>query len=363
MEFFSKYTSNTLAGGGNQSFFTEEDPQKEIIGRIYYKVFAGGKYNYSFLFSNVTDSTFADGSHSRKNRILGEWKILSLKAGICSECGENNPVSPTLMYDVTFGGNPEKKVMPGEFFASDEVELDIKKGEYICLEIKFSGKEIPCHEESIIPSFRYENGVWAVSKHVPFPAMAGCDRKAELKIAFWGDSITQGIGTANNSYAHWNAILAEKLGERYAFWNLGLGYARADDAASLGAWYYKAKHSDVVFVCFGVNDALREFSADEIKKNLAIIVAELKAQGIKVILQTLPPFDYSGESLEKWNDVNTYIKDELSEYADLTFDNVPVLAADMNNPQYAKFGGHPNAEGCRVWAEALYDFLMKNRRL
>lgn len=357
MDFFLKYTSNTLAGSGNQYFFTENDPVAVNHGRVYFKVFSGGTHKYSFLFSNTLDSTFSDGSVSRKNRVLDSWKIIGLTVGVCTECSEANAQNPDEVKVVTFCGNTQKNVMPGEFFASDEVEITARKGEYICLEIAFSGRELPCHEESIIPSFRLTDGKWQPSKKVPFPSCVGCDRKVKAKIAFWGDSITQGIGTSCNSYEHWNAVLAEKLGERYAYWNLGLGFGRADDAASLGAWFYKAKQNDIVVVCFGVNDILQGYSADEVKKNIKNAVCALKKIGVRVVLQTVPPFDYTGENIEKHNAVNRFIKEKMCDCADLVFDCVPILSPSPGQPHLAKFGGHPNADGCRAWGEALFAFL------
>ena len=46
MNWFEKYSSNTLGGSGNQTFFLTDD-KKAQKGRVYYKVFAGGKYQYS----------------------------------------------------------------------------------------------------------------------------------------------------------------------------------------------------------------------------------------------------------------------------------------------------------------------------
>lgn len=355
MEFFEKYSSNTLAGSGNQLFFTNKSPRDINSGRIYYKIFSGGKHKYSFLFSNIIDSTYSDGSESHKNLICGEWHITSLKVGVCHECNADFVTEPETFSSVTFDGKYEKKVMPGEFFNTDETELDVCKDDYICLEINFKGGMIPYHEESIIPSFRKESDIWVPSKKVPFPSMLGCDLNVTCKIGFLGDSITQGIGTEINSYNHWNAKLAEKLGNKYAFWNLGLGYGRADDAASDGAWLYKAKQNDVVFVCFGVNDILQGYSEEQIKQNLKTIVIKLKEYGIKVILQTVPPFDYCGNDINKWENINRYIKTELSEYADVIFDNVPILGRDEESLHMAKFDGHPNAEGCEQWASAIYE--------
>ena len=65
MDFFKQYTSNTLAGSSNQSYFLSDNTVQ--TGRVFYKVFAGGRYNYSFMFTNVIDSTYADGTHSKAN--------------------------------------------------------------------------------------------------------------------------------------------------------------------------------------------------------------------------------------------------------------------------------------------------------
>ena len=152
--------------------------------------------------------------------------------------------------------------------------------------------------------------------------MIGVDRKAQKRIAFLGDSITQGIGTSVNSYAHWNAVFAEKLGSDYSYWNLGLGYGRADDAASDGIWLFKAKQNDIVFVCFGVNDILQGYNADEIKKNLQLIVDKLHEAGIVVIVQTVPPFDYSPEHQIIWDNVNNFIVNNFNNPRRLKINNI-----------------------------------------
>jgi lysophospholipase L1-like esterase len=183
--------------------------------------------------------------------------------------------------------------------------------------------------------------------------MVGIERDAKKKIAFLGDSITQGIGTPVNSYEHWNAVLAGLLGDEYAYWNLGLGFGRADDAASDGAWLYKAKQNEIVFVCYGVNDILKGYSADDIKKNLQTVVDKLHACGIYVIIQTVPPFNYSEVHRVKWQDVNGFIRNEIKN-ADLVFDCVECLKKSSDEPHMAKYGGHPDSYGCKVWGEALF---------
>lgn len=352
MEYFEKYSSNTLAGSGNQFFFYNENKQPTRSCTLY-KVTNGGEYPYSFLLSNTIDSTYAEGTISHKNLVMDAWIIEEMRAGVCARCDEKSFAYPQNMQQVLFGGQKTKTVNPAELFSTDPVTLNAKDGEYICVEIIFSGDVIPYHEESIIPSFVFQDGEWVASKKHPFVSMVGIQNTAKKKIAFLGDSITQGIGTPINSYAHWNAVLANRLGKEYAYWNLGIGYGRADDAASDGIWLHKAKQNDIVFVCYGVNDILRGYSADAIKKNLQTIVDILRNCGIRVIMQTVPPFSYEESRRGIWQEVNDFIKNELKN-AEFVFDCVPYLAKSDTEPYMAKYGGHPNSDGCKIWADALF---------
>ena len=364
MKWFDTYRSNTLAGSGNQYYFKLTD--KEVHrGRIYYKIFAGGTYNYSLLFSNIIDSTYGDGKASHCNLICPEWDLVQVRVGVCNTCDKVKAAEPKELQIVTFGGSENKRVMPGEFFTSDPVMISAGKGEYLCLEIAFRGEMIPYHEESILPVFAWENGEWSVSKHVPFPGMIGCDRQVKKHVAFIGDSITQGCGTPVNAYLHWNALVADMVGDEYAYWNLGLGWGRAQDAASDSAWLYKAKQCDVAVVCYGTNDLGQGRSLEQIQADLLTIVTKLKDIGVKVLLQTVPPFDWEGEQLENWCLINTYIRETLSKCADGVFDIVPFLIDGPEKCGKTMYCTHPNEAGCAEWATALApilkDFLLLKR--
>ena len=352
MDYFSKYTSNTTAGSANQLFFSPISAVEPLTGRVYYRVFASGTYNYSFLFSNVLDSTFDHGDVAKRNRIIDTWNLHETRVAVTKTC-DPYALNTKDMQQITFGGGPRKQVAPGEFFTSDPIELCAESGDYVCVEYVFSGREIPYHEERIIPAYVMQDGKWFDSARVPFLGMLGCDRPVKRRIVFWGDSITQGIGTERNSYDHWNARLAELLGDDYSYWNLGIGFGRASDASSLGAWFYKAKHADLAVVCFGVNDLLQTGDDAQIKRDLSEIVEALTRAGVRIILQTVPPFNYQGDLIEKWKGVNEYIKTVLAPRVEAVFDNGTVLSLSASEPQTARFGGHPDAEGCRLWAEAL----------
>ncbi len=351
MQYFKRYASNTTAGSASQLFFCPKDEKEELVGRIYYRLTAGGMHSYSFLYSNVTDSTFDHGDRSRCNRILPPWKIRSLLVGICKSADPNAHDGASFV-PVTFGGAREKEVHAGEFFTTDPVTLSARAGDYLCIECTFCGACIPYHEERIIAAYRQVSGGWEDSALVPFPGMIGCDRAVDARVVFWGDSITQGIGTEKNSYTHWNARVAEALGNRYSYWNLGIGFGRATDAASLGAWFYKAKNCDLAVVCFGVNDILQTCNEPLIKESLTTAVNALRDAGVTVVLQTVPPFDYNEEQRAVWESVNSYIKETLAPLCAAVFDTVSVLG-EPDAPHRARYGGHPDARGCDLWAEAL----------
>lgn len=353
MNYFEKYVSNTLGASGNQTYFISDNtPQK---GRVFYKAFVGGEYEYSFLFTNKLDSTFADGSHSQANYECRNWHIIKATAMIVDkkESCLNEPKFKQIQA-LHFANNEQKYIIPGEIFNSDPVSLTCEKDDYICLEIEFQGTEIPYFEEIIIPTFRYENGKWVENKQTPISCMVGINRSVEKRIGFLGDSITEGIGVPMNSYLHWNACIANIIGEKYSYLNLGIGFGRANDAATKDIWLEKAKKMDAVTVCFGVNDIGHGYSEETIKCNLKSIVDELKRSNVRVILFTIPPFGYEKETKEKWYRINKYIKTELSEIAEI-YDICAILCDKEPNDNIAKFGGHPNEEGCMLVARDFVD--------
>ena len=344
------FTSNTLAPSSNQSWFQGDG--KIHKGRIFYKIFASGTYNYSFMFLNAIDSTYSDGSHSYANIPLDEYKIHSL--GIYITKNLTNDLSEKI--SLTVNGEKSKTVIPKEIFYTDPAKLTCEKNDYICLEIEFSGNgKIPYMEEMMIPSYVYENGKWIEGKHTPLCASILCDREVQKKIGFFGDSITEGIGVANNSYKWWCSQIAELVGEKYSYWDIGIGFGRAHDAASKGSWLEKAKSLDTVTVCLGVNDICQGFSEDSIKKCLYTIVTELKDAGVRVILFTVPPFDYNPERKQIWKIVNNYITTELSKLVEI-YDTVSVWGDKAPNEHIAIYGGHPNEEGSALLAK---DFVSK----
>ncbi|MBO5313623.1 MAG: SGNH/GDSL hydrolase family protein [Clostridia bacterium] len=355
-KYFDKYVSNTLASTMNQTcLYTSGEKQKS---RVYVKVFSGGEYEYSLLFTDTIDSTYGDGSSTVANEVCGEWTIHSAKIIIpngdyLSEL--KNETEPKSTVQLTFDGKISRTVKEGESFNTDSVLLNLEKNETIAVEIEFSGRKIPYFEEILVPTYLFINGEWVLDKRVVAPSMIGVARKVEKRIGFFGDSITEGIGTQMGEYSHWCAEIARTLGEKYSYWNLGIGFARAYDGASNGAWLEKAKKLDLVTICLGVNDIGSGCTADEIKASLRKIVEILSQNGVRTVLFTIPPFDYCEKTELIWREVNAYILDEMSAITEV-YDVVPIWGDKAPNEHRAVYGGHPNEEGCLKLAK---DFVSK----
>ena len=359
MDYFNTYVSNCAGSAGNQLCFFPENENEILVSRCFFKITVGGRFDYSFLFTNTVDSTFGDGTKCRCNVIANEWKIHSLEISKCADVSvDKMPDEADFKFiPLTFDGKAEKIVAPAEIFSTDAASLEFENGDFICFQMKYSGRMIPYHEETLLPVFRKENGEWIPNVKMPLPCLIGCKRDVKKRITFIGDSITQGCGTPKNKYLHYSAFVAENLGSDYAFWNIGLGYGRGYDAATDGAWLSKAKQSDVVTVCFGVNDILQGFTAEQVKMSLHTIVQKLKEKNITVIIQTVPPFDYDNKNAAIWQEVNAYINNVLSKEADGLFDTVEILSAGGEKPQMSLYGPHPNEHGHKIWGDKLSEYL------
>jgi lysophospholipase L1-like esterase len=355
MDFFNTYVSNSLAPSSNQSYFIGNG--KPITTRSFYKVFMGGKYEYSFLFSNQIYSTFSDGSYSQVNLECDKWEILSLKA-LLVDSKTRDFSSPKIIreYQLTFDGRMAKTMEIKGEISTDGIVIEAEKNDYICLEMELVGEgKIPYFEEILIPAFTLnEEEKWVHSNKTPLANMIGVKREVDKKVGFLGDSITEGCGTENNSYDAWCAKIAEKSSENNSYWNLGIGYGRADDIATDGIWLNRAKNLDICTVCIGVNDICQGFKTEKVKKNIKKIVDILTENGTEVILFTVPPFDWSGERIEKWQEVNDFINEKLSKKVKI-FDTVSIWGQEAPNTNLSRYGGHPNAEGCLELAKKFVE--------
>ncbi|MBR3503516.1 MAG: SGNH/GDSL hydrolase family protein [Clostridia bacterium] len=321
--------------------------------RVLLRPVEAGALTWRFRFHNGVDSTWDDGSESWEGLPGGRFEIVS--TSVCAEAdGALGAFAP-----VTWGGAAGRAVGPDEWAVSDPVALEVAPGGHIaftwCLRALEEGAFLPatpdsralCYtapgEAAFAPmsAFREED-------ETCLPDAFEADRAVRYRMAFMGDSITQGVQTRVDACEQWAARIALGIGRDVAVWNIGLGYGRAADAAKNGAWLRKAAEADVVNLCFGVNDLLHgSRNAETLANDLRAAVAALKARNprAKAVLFTIPPFDLTGEDEARWRAVNARIRGGDHLGADAVFDIARILGREAPEDNMAFFGGHPDGRG------------------
>jgi lysophospholipase L1-like esterase len=244
---------------------------------------------------------------------------------------------------VTFGGNRRRSVSPGEKLWSDPVSLELSAGHELAFTWTLSGTGYPFVSATFHTTYRANqnlaaqetaSGFSATTEVLVAPGLVGSDVPVQSRLCFLGDSITQGVGTSDNGYGYWVAKIAAGIDPTIGVWNLGSGWARAADASSDGYWLYKAKQCDEVAVILGVNDLGSSGSnGNDVIGFLTTILAKLKQNNpaAKIILFTVPTFNFSGSQLTDWRAINASIRSNSIAGADRTFDVAAVLSQPAPN--------------------------------
>lgn len=351
------YRSATYDALGNQAFFTNRDKDEIKTGRVSVRLETAGTHMYRLMYSDVIDSTYADGSESFAGMYCGGYTIHGVRCGVYAG-GTDIKTCAAPEIRALFGGSVSKTLCPGETCFTDPFALTCEAGDDLVIEIDFSGERVPFFPEIIVNTCLKGSGGWREGLHMPVPGCVGCDAPYEYSVAFMGDSITEGIGTPEGKHAHWVGEIGRLLGPQTDVWDVGLGYGRAQDAAR-GHWQYKASRSPFVNVCFGVNDILQE-KGGELENNLVCTVRGLKAYGCRVGMFTVPPFDYDAKHRLIWERVNSFIRTELAREVEYVFDTVPVLGSGEGREHIARYGGHPDETGSKALAVAYVRFIREN---
>ena len=365
---FEKFVSNVPLGTGTNYILDTREPRRYRV-RAYFRPIMSGEFNWRISYVNTVNSTFAGGTTAWRNRSGGNIKLLSAYLADGGEIdgrefldGSLEPEMLINAHRLTFGGSETTELAPDDELWSDEVRLNIPEGHYLAFEWTLEGDAIPCTPDHRAAVFvdRGEGFSAGDSPNAPLPAMFGCERPYVKRLAFLGDSITQGCQTGRNRYEMWVARISAMLPE-YAVWNLGLGYARAADAATDECWLKKAKQNDVVVLTLGVNDLLhgsyergRPSTAGELLADITKIIIALKSAGVEVILSLLPPFDFTEAQKSEWRAVNLAIPELARLYGCKVYNFMSSLEAGGILECYPKYGAHPNGEGGKAAAEEFY---------
>lgn len=352
---FDKYVSNTPIATGNNYFIKKAD---NITYRAYFPVEQYGELEYMFYFSNTVDSTYNfKGQPAYVGQPGGEYTVSN---AVIADGGTGPDDEITGRTPVTFGGKNEKTVAADEAYWSDPVTISIPEGHYLVWEWTVNGADIPATKMSTLTSTTAstDGEKFDYCDELPLPQIIGADRQVKHTVAAIGDSITQGCQTEFMKYEFWAAQLSDKLGSENSFYNAGLGWARASDAAVCKNWLERTKYADIVLVAFGTNDigagnyGGKKNTAEEIEAYLTTIVNELKSAGCTVILFNSPPQNYK----EKNEAVRTALNERipaLAQELEVEYFDFAGLLCDKADPSAAVYGGHPNGEAGTIICNAL----------
>lgn len=351
---FTTYVSNTVVSTGN-NFYIEK--AENITYRAYLPVEEYGELEYKFFFTNTVDSTYTKGKIAFVGKSGGSYTISNATVADGGTGVEDKITNRT---PITFGGKETKEVDADESYWSDPVTMNIPEGHYMVWEWTVSGEGIPCNKMSSLTSTASsaDGETFEFCDEIPLPQIIGAKRDVKHTVAAIGDSITQGCQTEQMKYEFWASKISTQLGSDVAFFNCGLGWARASDAASNENWLSRVSQYDTVIVAFGTNDIVsgkyggKKSSAEEIDEYLDAIVSYLTEKGCDVILFNAPPQDFKETNESVRTALNEKIPAIAEKYGAKFFDFSALLSTE-DEPGKAVYGGHPNGEGGTVVADAF----------
>lgn len=349
---FTTYVSNTVVSTGN-NFYIEK--AENITYRAYLPVEQYGELEYKFFFTNMVDSTYAKGKDAYVGKDGGTYTVSN---AVIADGGTSTEDEITNRTPVTFDGKATKEVTSDESYWSDPVTMDIPEGHYLVWEWTVSGEGIPCNKMASLTSTSSsaDGETFAFCDEIPLPQLIGAKREVKHTVAAIGDSITQGCQTEQMKYEFWASKISAQLGSDVSFFNCGLGWARASDAAANENWLSRVSQYDTVLVAFGTNDIIsgkyggKKSSAEEIEEYLDMIVSYLTENGCDVILFNAPPQDFKETNEGIRTTLNEKIPTIAEKYGAKFFDFASLLST-AEEPAKAVYGGHPNGEGGTVVAD------------
>lgn len=349
-ETYKNYTSATLLSSAANSISMENKKFTRTY-RTYIKPREFGEFNFAFWHSNAVDSTWDQGEEVSANMPGGKWRIdeaYVADGGVALD-GTINSSTQTMF---TFNGEKSKVVNPTDKFWSDSVEFFIPKDHFIAFTWTLTsleeGKVIPYNcEENLATAYVSEGNddFIRAENMLLIPSLLAYEKILDKRITFIGDSITQGVRNIRDEYGYWVGKIGNAMSPKIGIWNIGSGWARAKDMATDGEWLYKAKHSDEVAICIGVNDiGTLGRNHLELTQDLEKIIRRLKENNelCKVILFTIPPFDFINTQEETRKIVNKRILAGKIKGADRIFDISAVLSCPAPNENLEKLEYHSN---------------------
>ncbi|MDH5784824.1 MAG: arylesterase [Chromatiales bacterium] len=170
-------------------------------------------------------------------------------------------------------------------------------------------------------------------------------------ILAFGDSLTYGTGTTRElSYP---AILQQLSGRRVV--NAGIPGEQTSGGLARLNYVLDEVEPQLMILCLGGNDMLRKKDLQLAAENLQKMVEISREKGVPVLLLGVPrPALFGMESAEFYH--------ELAETLSLPLE-ADIIPEVLSDKELKSDQIHPNAEGYRLVAEAIYKKLQKSGAL
>jgi lysophospholipase L1-like esterase len=292
---------------------------------------------------------------------------------------------------LTFSGKPGCTLGPGVVLLSDPVELSVPAVTELAVSLYFPGETGPptIHSTALHTTYISKEGDLTAKTEIPEPLttqsyywLAGIDvaaaRDAAVLVTF-GDSITDGARSTEDTNRSWPALLAARLAANKATANIGVANVGIGGNRVLrdgnGASSLARFDRDVlgqpgvkwVTLMEGINDIgrgatvpLEGVAAEELTGAYKQFIARAHAHGIQAIGCTMTPYEGAGYYREEGEAVraavNAWIRTSGAFDAVVDFD---AATRDPANPRRlrAEFDPgdhlHPNDAGYQAMANAF----------
>ncbi|WP_158965739.1 GDSL-type esterase/lipase family protein [Chachezhania sediminis] len=294
---------------------------------------------------------------------------------------------------VLFGGRPDAVIAPGAKLVSDPAPFPAEAGDRIAATLTYGPATLAqdFHWDARETSYLIDADRPAPEILAEIPARLTLsavlsDRPARQVVIAMGDSITDGNGAPMDAMARWPDFLARALsGQGIAVVNAGISGGRLlsdgmgrSVLARLGQDALAVPGADTLVLLIGTNDIAwpgTPFAPDEppmqldrLQAGFLQVAARVHAQGMRLILGTVPPFKRAlpGTPMETtyWSPKKDGLRRALNDWlrkADfhdgfVDFDRVLGAVGDDARLNPAHDSGdhlHPGAEGNRAMAEAV----------
>jgi lysophospholipase L1-like esterase len=174
---------------------------------------------------------------------------------------------------------------------------------------------------------------------------------SDAVIMAFGDSLTYGTGV--NKEQSYPTILAQ-LSSHTVINNGVPGEISADGLKRLPG-LLDEQHPQMLILIHGGNDILRNMPREQTAANLTAMIGEAKKRNIKVVMLGVPTFGlYSVVGLSDLDSAEIYQQVAEAEKVPIDLKALPEIVSkkELKSDQV-----HPNAEGYKLMAEAVFKLL------